>query len=100
MVRQSLRAREPSKNQATDTAPPRLDDEEQTTAPRVGGLHKGNPMDKLQTIKFPDGREIKLTECRREGTSLFGKLPNGVEIELNDGDEMTEEEIMSIKRPN
>jgi hypothetical protein len=100
MVRQSLRAREPSKTQATDTAPPRLDDEEQTTAPRVGGLHKGNPMDKLQTIKFPDGREIKLTECRREGTSLFGKLPNGVEIELNDGDEMTEEEIMSIKRPN
>jgi hypothetical protein len=79
---------------------PRIDDEEQTTAPRVGGLHKGNPMDKLQTIKFPDGREIKLTECRREGTSLFGKLPNGVEIELNDGDEMTEEEIMSIKRPN
>jgi hypothetical protein len=57
-------------------------------------------MDKLQTIKFPDGREIKLTECRREGTSLFGKLPNGVEIELNDGDEMTEEEMMSIKRPN
>ena len=57
-------------------------------------------MDKLQTIKFPDGREIKLTECRREGTSLFGKLPNGVEIELNDGDEMTDEEIMSIKRPN
>ena len=57
-------------------------------------------MDKLQTIKFPDGREIQLTECRREGTSLFGKLPNGVEIELNDGDEMTEEEIMSIKRPN
>jgi hypothetical protein len=30
----------------------------------------------------------------------IGKLPNGVEIKLNDGDEMTEEEIMSIKRPN
>ena len=45
------------------------------------------------TMMLPGGKKIKLTDVRHEGTSLFGKMPNGVEIELIDGTVVTKKEV-------
>ena len=45
-----------------------------------------------------DGRKIKLHDCREEGSSLFGKLPNGAEIELIGRTEVSEEEFRQATR--
>ena len=48
---------------------------------------------KTVTMTLPGGEKIKLTDVRHEGTSLFGKMPDGVEVELIDGTEVTREEV-------
>jgi hypothetical protein len=51
------------------------------------------------TITLDNGRKYKLHDCRIEGTSLFGKLPNGIEIELLCGTPVTHEEFELGTRP-
>ena len=43
------------------------------------------PDQKSLLLILDNGRTYELTDWRQVGTSLFGKLPNGVEIELTNG---------------
>jgi len=52
------------------------------------------------TITIGDRRKYKLHDCRLEGNSLSGKLPNGVEIELPVPGKLLHDQRMLIAPPN